>query len=250
VTVQPCLEVRDLTVRFGSLVALDGVSLAVRPGERRGIIGPNGAGKSTLFNAIAGEVPSTRGTVLLQGRDVSRLPPHRRASLGMARTFQTTMLCMRLRVIENVILSLAALRAVRRQGILPLSRYRDLHAEARRLLTQVGLDGKAAWPVQMLGHGEQRKVEILMALAQRPAVLLLDEPTAGLAARDASVVTAMLKEYPADTTIVLIEHDMEFVFDVVERITVLHYGRIVADGTPAEIRADATVQEIYLGGTL
>jgi len=248
-TPEPCLEVRGLTVRFGSLVALDGVSFAVRPGERRGIIGPNGAGKSTLFNTIAGDVSPSAGIIRLRGREVTRLPPHRRASLGMARTFQTTMLCPRLRVVENVILSLAALRSVRHQCLFPLSRYRDLRDEALRLLAHVGLDAKAEWPVRMLGHGEQRQVEILLALAQRPALLLLDEPTAGLAAEDASTVTAMLKGYPDDVTIVLIEHDMGFVFDVVERVTVLHYGRIVADGTPEEIRAHATVQEIYLGGT-
>jgi ABC-type branched-subunit amino acid transport system ATPase component len=250
VTPVPRLAVRDLTVRFGSLVALDHVSLAVARGERRGIIGPNGAGKSTLFNAIAGEVASSAGGVVLDGRDITRLPPHRRASLGMARTFQTTMLCPRLTVLENVILSLAALRPVRRQLLVPLGRYRGLRDEAQTLLGEVGLDGKAAWPVRMLGHGEQRQVEILLALAQRPAVLLLDEPTAGLAAQDAARVTAMLRERSRDATIVLIEHDMEFVFDVVERITVLHYGRIVAEGTPEEIRAHETVREIYLGGTL
>jgi branched-chain amino acid transport system ATP-binding protein len=250
VTSETCLEVHGLSVRFGSLRALDGVFLDVRPGERRGIIGPNGAGKSTLFNVIAGEVMPSAGVVRLRGRDITGLPPHRRARLGVARTFQTTTLCPRLRVVDNVILSLVALRPVRYQCLWPVGRYADLRDEAMALLARVGLEERADWPVRMLGHGEQRQVEILLAMAQRPTLLLLDEPTAGLAPGDASLVTAMLRAYPRDVTIVLIEHDMQFVFDIVERITVLHYGRIVADGTPDEIRAHGTVQEIYLGGTL
>jgi branched-chain amino acid transport system ATP-binding protein len=244
------LDIRGLSVRFGSLRAVDNVSIAVAPGERRGVIGPNGAGKSTLFNAISGEIRPTGGSVRLRGRDITALPPHRRARLGIARTFQTTMLCPRLLVVENVILSLAALRPVRYQCLLPLERYADLRDEAVRLLAQVQLDGRADRPVHTLGHGEQRQVEILLALAQRPALLLLDEPTAGLAPGDATLVTAMLRNYPRDVTIVLIEHDMDVVFDIVERITVLHHGAVVADGAPGEIRADATVQEIYLGGVV
>ncbi len=247
---QACLEVRDLSVWFGSLQAVDGVTLVVAPGERRGIIGPNGAGKTTLFNAIAGEVRPSAGTVRLLGRDITALRPHRRARLGIARTFQTTTLFPRLRVVDNLVLALAALRPVRFQPLLPLGRYTDLRDEAVRLLAQVGLDGRAGEPVRMLGHGEQRQIEILLALAQRPAVLLLDEPTAGLAPGDATLVTAMLRDYPRDAAIVLIEHDMEVVFDIVERITVLHHGRVVAEGTPQEIRTDAMVQDVYLGAAL
>jgi branched-chain amino acid transport system ATP-binding protein len=247
---QACLEVRGLSVRFGSLQAVDDVTLVVPPGERRGIIGPNGAGKTTLFNAIAGEVRPSTGTVRLLGRDITSLRPHHRARLGIARTFQTTTLFPRLRVVDNLILALAALRPVRFQPLLPLGRYTDLRDEAIRLLAQVGLDGRAEEPVRMLGHGEQRQVEILLALAQRPTVLLLDEPTAGLAPGDATLVTAMLRDYPRDVAIVLIEHDMEVVFDIVERITVLHHGRVVAEGTPTEIRADVMVQEVYLGAAL
>ena len=249
-TTDACLDVRGVSVRFGSLLALDDVSLAVRPGERRGIIGPNGAGKSTLFNAIAGEVMPSAGAVLLRGRNITRLPPHRRARLGVARTFQTTMLCPRLRVIDNVLLSLIALRPVRYQCLRSVDRYAGLRDDALRLLAHVGLEGRAEWPVRMLGHGEQRQVEILLALAQRPTLLLLDEPTAGLAPGDASLITTMLREYPRDVTIVLIEHDMDVVFDIVEHITVLHHGRVVADGAPAEIRAHEMVQEIYFGGVL
>jgi branched-chain amino acid transport system ATP-binding protein len=250
VTAETALEVRGLSVHFGSLRALDEVSLTVRAGERRGIIGPNGAGKTTLFNAIAGEIMPSAGVVRLRARDITRLPAHRRAALGLARTFQATTLFPRLAVVENVILALVALRGVRYQCLLPLRRYADLRDEALRLLAQVGLDTRAEWPVRALGHGEQRQVEILLALAQRPALLLLDEPTAGLAPGETSLVTAMLRGYPREVTVVLIEHDMEVVFDIVERITVLDHGRVVADGTPEEIRTDAMVQEVYLGGTM
>jgi branched-chain amino acid transport system ATP-binding protein len=246
----PCLALEGISVRFGSLQVLDGVSLSVAQGERRGIIGPNGAGKSTLFNAITGEVTPRSGAVRLMGRDITRLPTHARARLGLARTFQTTTLFPALRVIDNLILSLQALTPVRFQCVRARGHYREFEEEARRLLAQVGLEGRAGWPARALGHGEQRQVEILLALAQRPALLLLDEPTAGLAAGDAHLVTEVLKRSRHDVTMVLIEHDMGVVFDIVDRITVLHYGRVVAEGTPEEIRANPVVQEIYLGGAL
>jgi branched-chain amino acid transport system ATP-binding protein len=247
---EPCLVVQDLSLRFGSLQVLDGVSLAVRRGERRGILGPNGAGKTTLFNTISGELTPFRGAVVLEGRDITRLPPHRRAALGLARTFQTTTLFPRLTVMENLILSLQALTPVRYQCLVPRTRYREFRNQAIELLAEVGLQDRADWPVRSLGHGEQRQVEILLALAQRPKVLLLDEPTAGLAPADTWLVTEMLKRYRRDVTMVLIEHDMQVVFDIVERLTVLHHGRVVADGTVDEVRADPVVQEIYLGGKL
>jgi branched-chain amino acid transport system ATP-binding protein len=246
----PCLEVRDLSVRFGSLQALDGVTFSVQPAERRAIIGPNGAGKSTLFNTIAGEITPTGGSIRLLGEDVTRLAVHRRAALGLARTYQTTTLFPRLRVVDNVILSLQALTRTRFQPLVPRSRYRHFERRARELLAQVGLEDRAEWPVRSLGHGEQRQVEILLALAQEPKLLLLDEPTAGLAPGDTSLVTELLKRYRGDVTMVLIEHDMQVVFEIVERITVLHYGRVVAEGTVAEVRANPVVQEIYLGGKL
>jgi len=248
--VSECLTLTNVHKRFGSLRVLEDVCFTVAAGERRGIIGPNGAGKSTLFNIISGELPLTAGTVKLLGRDVSRMPAHGRARMGLSRTFQTTTLFPRLSVVENLILALQAGSSDRFQCILPRSRYRDRHDAAIELLSRVGLESRADLAVEALGYGEKRQIEILMAIAQRPKLLLLDEPTAGLPQSDASLVTEMLKRDKSGMTMVLIEHDMSVVFDVVERLTVLHYGRVIADGTLEEIRADANVQEIYLGGKL
>lgn len=245
-----CLSLRAVCKRFGSLSVLEDVWLSVRTGERRGIIGPNGAGKSTLFNIISGEIPLTSGTVQLMGRDVSKMPAHQRSRLGLSRTFQTTTLFPRLTAIENLILALQAGSKDRFQCILPRGRFRDRHDEAVLLLSRVGLETRAHLVVDSLGYGEKRQVEILMAIAGRPKLLLLDEPTAGLPQSDASLVTEMLKREDSGTTMVLIEHDMSVVFDVVEQLTVLHYGRVIADGTLEEVRGDQNVQEIYLGGKL
>jgi len=245
-----CLALDGVSKRFGSLGVLDDVSLTIRTGERCGIIGPNGAGKSTLFNIIAGELPLTRGSVRFLGRDVTRLRAHTRARRGLARTFQTTTLFPKLTVIENLVLALQAHSSERFQLLAPRSRFHARDDEACALLERVGLGSRANALVDALGYGEKRQVEILLAIAQRPKLLLLDEPTAGLAPGDATLVTEMLKRDSSGTTMVLIEHDMGVVFDVVERLTVLHYGRVIADGPLEEIRADQNVQEIYLGGKL
>ena len=245
-----CLALRSVSKRFGSLQVLDDVWFTVEAGEHRGIIGPNGAGKSTLFNIISGELPLTSGTVQLLGRDVSSMRAHQRARMGMSRTFQTTTLFPRLTVAENLVLALQAGSPERFQCILPRSRYHARHDEALELLGRVGLESRADLLVDALGYGEKRQVEILMAIAQKPKLLLLDEPTAGLPQSDASLVTEMLKRDKSGMTMVLIEHDMSVVFDVVEKLTVLHYGRVIADGPLEAIRADENVQEIYLGGKL
>lgn len=245
------LALEGVSKRFGSLQVLADVSLEVRPGERCGIIGPNGAGKSTLFNIVAGELPATAGRIRLLDRDVTRAGVHRRARMGLARTFQTTTLFPRLSVGDNVVLALQAHDPrAHFQCLIPRRRFRARDGEARALLARVGLDGREDALVQSLGYGERRQLELLLALAQRPKLLLLDEPTAGLAPADAVLVTALLKREQGETTIVLIEHDMGVVFDVVDRLVVLHHGRVVADGPLEAIRADANVQEIYLGGSL
>jgi branched-chain amino acid transport system ATP-binding protein len=244
------LRLRNVTKRFGSLTVLDDVSLEVPAGARHGIIGPNGAGKTTLFNIIAGELPCSSGRVELLGRDVSRLPVHARARLGVARTFQVTTLFPKLSVLENVVLALQASSPSRFQCFLPATRYAERYDEARGLLENVGLGERADARVEALGYGERRQIEILLAVAQRPPLLLLDEPTAGLAPADASLVTEMLKRQSRELTMVLIEHDMGVVFDLVETLTVLHHGRVVASGPLAEIRADRNVQEVYLGGAV
>lgn len=245
-----CLELRSVSKRFGSLRVLEDVSLRVETGERRGIIGPNGAGKSTLFNVIAGELPLTSGSVELLGRDVTKSSVHNRARMGLARTFQTTTLFPRLSVSDNLVLALQAATRDRFQFLMPCERYQARVDEAFELLQRVGLESRASWPVDALGYGEKRQIEILLAIAQRPKLLLLDEPTAGLAPADASLVTEMLKRDSSGMTMVLIEHDMGVVFDIVERLTVLHHGRVVADGLVDAIRADENVQDIYLGGKL
>ena len=245
-----CLALDGVTKRFGSLAVLDDVSFAIPTGQRCGVIGPNGAGKSTLFNIVAGELPLTRGSVRFLGADVTRRSAHARARLGLARTFQTTTLFPKLTVLENLVLALQAHSPERFAMLVPRSRYRGRDDEARALLDRVGLAQRAGVLVDALGYGEKRQIEILLAIAQKPKLLLLDEPTAGLAPADASLVTEMLKREHAGLTMVLIEHDMGVVFDVVERLVVLHHGRVVADGPLDTIRGDAQVQEIYLGGKL
>ena len=245
-----CLALDCVTKRFGRLAVLEEVSFTVPSGQRCGIIGPNGAGKSTLFNIVAGDLPLTRGSVRFLGADVTRRSAHARARLGLGRTFQTTTLFPKLTVLENLVLALQAQSAERFAMLVPRSRYRARDDEALALLERVGLTSRADYLVDALGYGEKRQIEILLALAQRPKLLLLDEPTAGLAPADATLVTAMLKREHADLTIVLIEHDMGVVFDVVERLVVLHHGRVVADGPLETIRGDERVQEIYLGGKL
>jgi branched-chain amino acid transport system ATP-binding protein len=203
-----------------------------------------------LFNIVAGELAPTRGSIGFLGRDVTRRSAHARARMGLARTFQTTTLFPKLTVVENLILALQAHSAERFGMLVPLTRHRHRYDEALALLDRVGLRSRADENVAALGYGEQRQIEILLAVAQKPKLLLLDEPTAGLAPADASLVTEMLKRERAGITMVLIEHDMGVVFDVVERLVVLHHGRVVADGPVDAVRGDARVQEIYLGGTL
>lgn len=244
------LSLRDVSIRFGKLQVLEGVSLDVPVGERRGILGPNGAGKTTLFNIISGELVPTSGHIHFHGRDITRLPVHHRPGLGLCRTFQTTTLFPKLTVLDNLLLSLQMQSRARYQALRPRSRYLDLQNHAFSLLQEAGLSAQAGREVRYLSHGEQRQVEILLALAQRPRVLLLDEPTAGLAPGDVPLVTQMLKRLGRDVTMVLIEHDMGVVFELVDRITVLHHGKVVADGTVEEVRRNPLVQEIYLGGKL
>ncbi len=248
-TPEICLELRNVGHQFGSLKVIEGISLRVPKGERRAIIGPNGAGKTTLFNIIAGEIRPTAGTVLFEGRDVTQLPTYRHAEMGISRTFQTTSLFPKLTVLENVGLALQAFQPGSMQMLRPRSMYRHWDREAEELLAQSGLSHRAHEPLAGLSYGEQRQVEILLALAQKPRLLLLDEPTAGLSRGDLKQVQAPLKALSREVTIVLIEHDMDVVFDLVDRIAVLHNGGIVAEGTVDEIRKNEVVQEIYLGGT-
>ncbi len=241
------LELDDVTVRYGGLIAVAGVSLSVEPGEVRAIIGPNGAGKTTLFNLVTGELRPDRGTVSLFGDDITRVPGWRRAHLGMARTYQIITLFPRDTLSRNVMLSLLALMPLRWSPFVRLDRQTALVDAARAVLTRVGLDHLAERPLAQTSYGERRRVEIAMALAQNPRVLLLDEPFAGLSIEERRDVLALVTGIPRDVTIVMIEHDMDVALDFAERITVLHFGEVVVEGTRAEVVAHPRTREIYLG---
>ncbi|MGQ0525401.1 MAG: ABC transporter ATP-binding protein [Betaproteobacteria bacterium] len=241
------LELRRLSKSFDGLDAVQSVDLALHAGDRKAIIGPNGAGKTTLFNLITGVLPVTTGNVLLFGEDVTRWPSHRRTALGMARTFQVTSLFPKLTVLENVLLAIGGLRPIKFVMWRALSSYAELHDKARRLLEDAGYWDRRDAQVSNLSHGERRQVEIVLALASDPKVLLLDEPAAGLASGESREMAAFLKRLDPALAILLIEHDMDVVFDVVDHISVLHFGRLVEQGATGEIRRSAKVQEIYLG---
>jgi branched-chain amino acid transport system ATP-binding protein len=226
---------------------VDGVELAVRPGERRALIGPNGAGKTTLFNLIAGALPVTLGRIELFGRDVTRMPTHQRAGLGLTRTFQISNLFPTLTVAENCLLAVQALSPVKLAMHRPLSGYRSLHTRVDETLAAVGLTDRVGAVVRNLSHGEQRQLEIGLALAGRPRVLLLDEPTAGLSPAESAAMARLLGRLDPAITVLIIEHDMDIALEVAHHVTVLHYGRVIADGTRETVRADPTVREIYLG---
>jgi len=241
------LAVRGLHKSFGGLQVTSAVSLAVEPGERRLIIGPNGAGKTTLFNLITGELRPDRGTVSLFGDDITRVPGRRRAHLGMARTYQIITLFPRDTLHRNVTLSLLGLTALRWNPFVRLDRQTALVARAREVLARVGLGHLAERPLAETSYGERRRAEIAMALAQNPRVLLLDEPFAGLSLEERRDVLALVAGIPRDVTIVMIEHDMDVALDFAERITVLHFGEVVVEGTRAEVVAHPRTREIYLG---
>ncbi len=243
----PALSLTDVSKAFGGLKAVDGVALSVEPGERRALIGPNGAGKTTLFNLISGELPPSEGRIALFGRDVTALPPHRRAALGLARTYQITNLFPSLTVLDNLLLAVQGLEPTKLAFLRPVASYHHLYERARVVLDSVGLGGKEGEVVKNLSHGEQRQMEVAMALASRPRLLLLDEPTAGLSPAESLTMTALLKTLDAGITLLVIEHDMDVAFALTDRVTVLHNGKVVADGRREEVRASPLVKEIYLG---
>ncbi|HEY1363019.1 MAG TPA: ABC transporter ATP-binding protein [Xanthobacteraceae bacterium] len=243
----PVLEVADLHKRFGGLEAAAGINLAVRQGEFRALIGPNGAGKSTLFNLITGYLRADRGRVSVQGRDVTGLPAYRLFRRGVSRTFQISSVFSELTVLENL---QVALVSYHRQlyDMFNAATRRHL-AECERLIGIVGLAGERSRRAGALSHGDKKKLELAIALGNRPQLLLLDEPTAGMASSERldsiRTVHRIVKEL--GVTVLFTEHDMRVVFSVADRITVLHQGRIIAEGSPEEIRRSARVQEIYLG---
>jgi branched-chain amino acid transport system ATP-binding protein len=243
----PILELRNLCKSFGGLQATRNVSLTIHTGDRKAIIGPNGAGKTTLFNLITGIFPSTAGQVLLFGRDVTTWPSHRRTALGMARTFQITSLFPKLTVLDNVLLAIKGLRPSKFVMWRFLSSYRDVSEKAEQLLAQANFLDRKDTEVRYLSHGEQRQLEIILGLASDPKILLLDEPAAGLSSGESADMAKFLMRLDRNLAILLIEHDMDVVFDVADEISVLHFGEVLETGTPEQIHGSQKVQEIYLG---
>ena len=242
------LTVNKLCKAFGGLRVTTDVNLNVEPGERRLIIGPNGAGKTTLFNLITGELTPDSGSVHLLVQDITKVPSRRRAHLGMARTYQIITLFQRDTILRNVTLALLGLSPLRWNAFLDLDRQYRLADLAREALGKVGLDHIAERPLSETSYGERRRVEIAMALAQAPKVLLLDEPFAGLSIDERREVQKLLAAIPREVTIVMIEHNMDVALDLADRITLLHFGEVVVEGTRAEVVADPRTREVYLGG--
>ncbi len=243
----PLLQLERVCVEFGALRAVDGVSLSVRAGERRAIIGPNGAGKTTLFNAIAGEQRASSGAVLFAGRNVTRLGTHRRAALGMGRTFQITTLFGGLSVEENVRLAVGGL-SPRKYSLFGSGAPAPAEASAvEASLHSSGLEPRRAILTKTLSYGEQRQLELAMALACRPKLLLLDEPAAGLSPAERVHMAHVIRGLSRELTVVLIEHDMDLALGLVDHVTCLHYGQVLVEGSPDEIRGNDLVQEVYLG---
>jgi branched-chain amino acid transport system ATP-binding protein len=241
------LEIVNLKKAFGGLVVTQDVSLTIRPGERRLIIGPNGAGKTTLFNQISGDLRPNSGEIKLFGKDVTPFTPYKRAHLGLSRTYQIITLFSDDTLEHNVTLGLLGLRPSRWQMWRPLSHYGDLSTEARRTLDTVGLLHLADHPVSDIAYGEKRRVELAMALAQRPRVLLLDEPLAGLSNTERAQVKSLISSIPPETTVIMIEHDMDTALDLAESVTLLNYGRVIVDGDRDAVIADERTREVYLG---
>jgi len=245
--VDALLEIDSLTKRFGGVVASDAISLAVPRGELHAVIGPNGAGKTTLIGELSGEIAPDDGRIRFEGGDVTLLPSWRRSRLGLARSFQITSLFADFTALDNVALAVQAHAGHSFRFWRPARGEARLREPARAALARVGLASRADVLVAKLSHGEQRQLEIAMALATGPRLLLLDEPMAGMGPEESGRMVATLRALKGELTILLIEHDMEAVFALADRITVLVYGRIIASGPPEAIRADAQVRQAYLG---
>jgi branched-chain amino acid transport system ATP-binding protein len=247
---EPALSLHGLTKRYGALTVTDAVSLALAPGQIHAVIGPNGAGKTSLMQQISGFVRPDAGRIVLAGRDITRLPPHRRARLGMARSFQVTSVLTEMPVLDNVAMAVQARAGARWGFFRPASRETAFNDAAMAELAGVGLADRAAALAASLSHGERRQLELAMALAQRPAVLLLDEPLAGAGPEETPRLVALLAGLRGRCAVLLIEHDMAAVFALADTISVLDQGRLIATGPPDAIRNDPAVQAAYLGENL
>ena len=247
VIAEPTLRLRGVGRRFGGLLAVHQVDLDVVPGERRAILGPNGAGKTTLFNVITGDFPPTAGSVELFGRDVTFLPARKRAKLGLARTYQQSRLFPGLSVEENIYLSILGMSTGHLRPVAISKRDGAIRERAREAAKRVVIDHKLSELMGSLSHGEHRQAAIAMALAVKPRLLMLDEPASGLSRGERDLLTGILLDLDRDITLLLIEHDMDVALTVAENVTVMHDGHVIAEGTPAEIRANQLVHDLYLG---
>ena len=243
---EPILRLRGIGRRFGGLHAVRDVDLDVAHGERRAILGPNGAGKTTLFNVISGDFPPTSGTIEFLGEDITQLPPRTRAKLGMGRTYQKTRLFLGLSVEDNLYLAVLGAKSGHLRPVVQ-RRDREFRERARDLARIVGLEGRERTIVGSLSHGEQRQLEVGMARAVNPALMMLDEPASGLSRGERVALTDLLLQLDSSITLILIEHDMDVALRVAERVTMMHDGRVIVEGTPDEIRANQTVHDLYLG---
>jgi branched-chain amino acid transport system ATP-binding protein len=244
---EPILRLENLHKKFGGLAVTDGISLDIAPGEVHAIIGPNGAGKTTLLNEISGILSVDSGRILFDGKDVTHVSAHQRARAGIARTFQITSIVPGFTVLENAMLAVQAQARSTFDFVRPEAFDRDIAAAAGDVLEQVGLAVRARTPAGLLSHGEKRSLEIAIAIALKPKLVLLDEPAAGTGRGETEQLVEMLAALKSRFTIVLVEHDMQAVFALADRISVLVYGRVIASGKPEEIRADPAVKMAYLG---
>jgi len=243
----PALLLRGVGRRFGGLHAVRNVDLEIDIGERRAILGLNGAGKTTLFNVISGDLPPTSGTVELYGQDVTHVPARKRAQLGLARTYQQARMLLGMTVEDSIYLSIVGVEGGRLRPVSLPGKDREIRARAREAAGRVAIEGKLGETIGSLSHGEHRQVAIAMALASRPRMLMLDEPASGLSRGERQLLTELLLGLDREITLVLIEHDMDIALRVAERVTMMHDGEVIVEGTPGEIRADGFVHDLYLG---
>ncbi len=241
------IEVKDLYKSFGGLQAVKNLSLNIEVGERHAIIGPNGAGKTTLLNLIAGLFPCDDGQIHIFDHDITNLPDCRRIEFGLARTFQLTSIFLDLSVLDNILLATQAVKPYRFQILQYQGAYKDLLEESSVLLEKWNLWDKRNTMARELSYGEQRKIELIMGLASKPRILLLDEPTCGLTSDESAYFADLIRGLGEDITLVIVEHDMDIVFNIASRISVLHYGSLLVEGTPEEISEDPKAREVYLG---